>query len=187
MGRQIVLWCYHAADRLLGTTDYLSRDDSDQLALILSLIPTGHDEFDGKSVSKKNICYSTFVSLLPPNKHTEFHTNKHFANLDRRSCAIVRAVARKNRRKSCHNTGYTFMPWHTIQNILRIAKRNFFAYVKVKTIQSFRSHLQGPRSILTLEERTVTLSQNMGNKYLVYTDAAQYPPRANSSTYFYLH
>jgi len=57
------------------------------------------------------------------------------------------------------------MPWHTIQNILRIAKRNFFAYVKVKTIQSFRSHLQGPRSILTLEERTETLSQNVGNSY----------------------
>lgn len=106
--------------------------------------------------------------------------------MDRRSCAIARAVARKNRRKSCHSAGYTF-PWHTIQNILRIVKLNFFAYVKVKTIQSFRSHLQGPRSVLTLEERTVTLSQNMGNKYLIYTDAAQYPRRANSSTYFYFH
>jgi hypothetical protein len=92
--------------------------------------------------------------------------------LDRRSSAIVSAVARKKRRKSRHDAGYTFteflaifMPWHTIQNILRTAKRNVFAYVKVKTIQSFQSHLQGRRSILSIDERTETLSQNMGNNY----------------------
>jgi len=63
--RVVIPLCYHAADDITETTDYLSRDDGHQLVLILSLIPTCHDEFDGKAGSKEIICYSTYFSPPP--------------------------------------------------------------------------------------------------------------------------